>query len=85
MPRYEYQCPKCGTFEVNQRITDAPLLRHDCGEAVERTISRVAFALKGGGWYADGYATPKASAEPCKPEGCAQPGCKATVGSSPRD
>ena len=25
MPIYEYQCAKCGTFEVTQRITEKPL------------------------------------------------------------
>jgi predicted nucleic acid-binding Zn ribbon protein len=30
-----------------------------CGGSLERLISRTAFALKGGGWYKDLYASPK--------------------------
>lgn len=55
MPIYEYDCPQCGRFEVTQRITELPLSTHECGRPVVRAISRTAFALKGGGWYADGY------------------------------
>jgi putative FmdB family regulatory protein len=83
MPRYEYECPKCGSFEVTQKISDAPLARHDCGEAVERKISKTAFALKGGGWYADGYGSSGSSkSESCSPTGCAKPGCPSTSSSS---
>ena len=51
----EYKCPKCGDFEVTQRITEPALERHECGSRVKRQISLTSFALKGGGWYADGY------------------------------
>ncbi|MBK8010961.1 MAG: zinc ribbon domain-containing protein [Deltaproteobacteria bacterium] len=55
MPMYEYECEKCGLFEVSQRITEDALTRHTCGAPAHRVISRTAFALKGSGWYADGY------------------------------
>ncbi|MFW6369007.1 MAG: FmdB family zinc ribbon protein [Myxococcota bacterium] len=57
MPIYEYACEKCGAeFEVEQRITDDPLTRHeDCGGAVKRLISLSNFSLKGSGWYSDHY------------------------------
>jgi putative FmdB family regulatory protein len=59
MPIYEYDCQKCGTFEVSQKISEPALTTHDaCGGPVQRRISLTSFALKGGGWYADGYATP---------------------------
>jgi len=61
MPRYEYQCQKCGTFEVNQRISDPALTHHTCGAPAERLISQNAFSLKGSGWYSDGYGGSKAS------------------------
>ncbi len=61
MPMYEYDCPRCGHFELSQRITEPPLTRHTCGEPVRRQISLTSFALKGGGWYADGYGTKKSS------------------------
>jgi putative FmdB family regulatory protein len=56
MPLYEYDCDRCGTFEVKQKMDDAPLTTHEaCGEKVTRRISRSSFVLKGGGWYSDGY------------------------------
>ncbi len=56
MPIYEYSCPRCGTFETTQRITDAPLKRcPTCKSKVERVLSRTSFILKGSGWYATDY------------------------------
>jgi len=57
MPIYEYQCPKCGVFEVTQRITESALKRcPTCKAKVERILSRTSFVLKGSGWYATDYA-----------------------------
>ncbi len=56
MPIYEYQCPKCGTFETTQRITEPALKRcPTCKSKVERMLSRTSFILKGSGWYATDY------------------------------
>ncbi|MDQ7005905.1 MAG: zinc ribbon domain-containing protein [Acidobacteriota bacterium] len=57
MPIYEYQCQKCGhEFEKIQKFSDRPVRRcPECGGKTEKLISRSAFVLKGGGWYADGY------------------------------
>jgi putative FmdB family regulatory protein len=44
-------------MEVTQKISD-PRLTHcpACGkEELQRLVSHSSFALKGGGWYADGY------------------------------
>ncbi len=76
MPRYEYECEKCGPFEVAQKIADAPLTAHECGAPAARRISRTSFALKGEGWYADGYGGGGAGGA-CAPSGCARPGCAA--------
>lgn len=63
MPTYEYSCTSCGTFDVEQRITEPALATCDrCGGPVRRLISRSSFALRGGGWYADGYAAGKKAA-----------------------
>ena len=62
MPVYEYECKACGKqFEYQQRMSDPDkTLCEACGkEALERIISRTAFALKGGGWYKDLYASTK--------------------------
>ena len=57
MPIYEYRCPKCGTFETTQRITEPALKRcPTCKSKVERMISSTSFVLKGSGWYATDYA-----------------------------
>jgi putative FmdB family regulatory protein len=61
MPLYEYDCPKCGRFEVLQRMSDAPLEKHDCGKRVKKVMSAAAFAFKGSGFYATDY---KKSAAP---------------------
>jgi putative FmdB family regulatory protein len=74
MPTYEYACGACGSaWETEQRITEAPLKKcPKCGKnSAKRQISGGgAFILKGGGWYADGYASSgKASVAPSKCEG----------------
>ena len=58
MPIYEYQCGKCGVFEVTQKITDAPLRRcPKCKGKASKLISSTSFQLKGSGWYATDYAS----------------------------
>ena len=57
MPIYEYQCQKCGTFELTQRITDKPLGKcPTCKGKVKKLISNTSFQLKGTGWYITDYA-----------------------------
>jgi putative FmdB family regulatory protein len=57
MPIYEYECSKCGVFEVNQRITDDPLHKcPTCRSKVKKLISSTSFQLKGSGWYVTDYA-----------------------------
>jgi putative FmdB family regulatory protein len=81
MPVYEYECPACEKIlEVQQRMADDPLTQcPECEGPVKKIMSRSSFQLKGGGWYADGYASSKpetkeksstpASAPPCKTSG----------------
>ena len=60
MPTYEYRCQDCGhEWEAFQSMKDEPLTDcPSCGKpAAKRQISAgTGFILKGGGWYADGYA-----------------------------
>lgn len=54
MPIYEYDCPDCGhQFETMRKISDGPLTTcPSCGEdSLKKLISKVAFRLKGTGWY----------------------------------
>ena len=64
MPVYEYECKACGRdFEYQQRMSDPDKTTCEvCGGSLERLISRTAFALKGGGWYKDLYASAKPEA-----------------------
>jgi putative FmdB family regulatory protein len=69
MPIYEYACDKCEhEFEREQRMADPPIKTcPKCkGRKVTKLISRSSFVLKGGGWYADGYADPKKAETPSK-------------------
>jgi putative FmdB family regulatory protein len=59
MPVYEYECTDCHkVFEIQQKMADAPLTAcPECEGAVKKLMSMSSFQLKGGGWYADGYAS----------------------------
>lgn len=78
MPLYEYDCEKCGTFEVKQKMNDEPLASHpECGAKATRRISLTSFALKGGGWYADGYASSGSASQREAAPACGAGGCGA--------
>ncbi len=53
MPTYDYECEKCGQFELFQKITEDPLtVCPHCGGEVHRKISRnVGIIFKGAGFY----------------------------------
>jgi putative FmdB family regulatory protein len=63
---YEYVCEACGhQWEAEQSIKDSPLKKCvSCGESkAKRLVSGgTGFLLKGGGWYADLYGSPRAAA-----------------------
>lgn len=66
MPIYEYKCAECGhDLEAIRKFSDPPLVECPaCGKsALERQMSQSSFALKGGGWYADGYGPGGAKSE----------------------
>ena len=59
MPVYEFEC-KCGNlFEklvpMDTKKSECPL----CRKKASKIMSPCTFELKGGGWYADGYASKK--------------------------
>jgi putative FmdB family regulatory protein len=66
MPIYEYACAGCDSeFELEQRITEDPI--KTCprcrSRKVKRLISQTSFVLKGGGWYADLYASKRGASK----------------------
>ncbi len=66
MPIYEYGCDQCGQImEVWAKISDPPPATcATCGAGAPRKlVSRTAFHLKGGGWYAQGYGGSGATAK----------------------
>lgn len=79
MPLYEYQCTECDNlFELRQKFSDEPAREcPKCGGAVQKLISQSGFALKGGGWYAEGYNNggAKKSDAPACPSGGSCAGC----------
>jgi putative FmdB family regulatory protein len=57
MPVYEYECQSCKeVVEMWQSLSETPATScPSCPGTLKKIISRSAFHLKGGGWYADGY------------------------------
>jgi len=54
---YEYQCPKCGVFELIRKFSDEPVtVCPTCGSEIQKLASAPAFHLKGTGWYVTDYA-----------------------------
>ncbi len=75
MPLYEYECTACHQHtEKIQKFSDPEItICPHCGGTLKRVISAPAFALKGGGWYADGYGSAKPAAQKSGGEGAAAP------------
>ena len=79
MPIYEYNCKRCGDFEVTQRMTEDALKKcPTCGAKVTKLISTSAFHLKGSGWYMTDYAKSGASKPPEKTDGDGSTGSKSS-------
>ncbi len=81
MPTYDYDCPKCGHFEIWQSIKDnALVVCPTCGTKVERLISaNIGFVLKGSGFYQNDYKKSK----PSKSKGKSEPKPEAKPVSKP--
>ena len=57
MPLYEYQCARCGRFEIIRKFSDPPLLAcPTCGGEIQKLFSAPAIQFKGTGWYITDYA-----------------------------
>ena len=56
MAHYDYKCPKCGVFELEQSIKDKPLDKcTKCGGKVKRLISSSGVVFKGKGFHSTDY------------------------------
>ena len=77
MPLYEYKCNACeAKLELRQKFSDLPATEcPKCGGELTKLISSAAFALKGGGWSAEGYGQGKSSDAPACPSGGSCAGC----------
>jgi len=87
MPIYEYECPKCGRFDVLQKMSAPPLEVHEvCGSKVTKLISAGAFAFKGSGFYVTDYGRKNGAAARAdkgeKAEKCDAPKTEACAGCS---
>jgi putative FmdB family regulatory protein len=70
LPLYEYECPKCGTFELVRKFSDAPLEScPTCARPVEKLASAPAIQFKGTGWYITDYARKSSGGEGGKDKG----------------
>jgi putative FmdB family regulatory protein len=57
LPLYEYQCPKCGRFELIRKFSDESVTKcPTCGSDVQKLLSAPAIQFKGTGWYITDYA-----------------------------
>lgn len=60
MPIYEFKCTKDGTVtEQFVKMGTEEVECPKCKGVARKIISSCTFSLKGGGWYADGYASKK--------------------------
>jgi len=87
MPIYEYGCQNCGhTLDARQKFSDPPLRTcPECSkEALERLISESSFALKGSGWYADGYGPSGKKNATATPPAATAPASSTTTDSTPK-
>jgi len=83
VPLYEYQCPKCGRFEVIRKFSDPALTAcPTCGAEIQKLASAPAIQFKGTGWYITDYARKSGggdgaeSSESAGKEGSKDPGSK---------
>lgn len=56
MPVYEFECPHGKIIEELVPMGTEEIVCPECQQQAKRIISPCTFTLKGGGWYADGYA-----------------------------
>jgi putative FmdB family regulatory protein len=88
VPIYEYRCPNGHTFEIFQRMSDAPVeVCATCGAGpVEKILFPVAVHFKGSGFYSTDYG--RGSRKGVKEDGGVEKAAEKTVadkGTSDKD
>jgi putative FmdB family regulatory protein len=85
MPVYGYRCSRGHHFEVQQRITDAPLNQcPECGAPVTRVFYPVGIVFKGSGFYkTDSRGTASDGSAPSSDTGKAESKPEGTTESKP--
>ena len=61
MPVYEFECSCGNVAEDLVRMGTRSIKCPKCGGRAKKIMSPCTFELKGGGWYADGYASRKST------------------------
>lgn len=59
MPIYEFKCPNGTITEKFVKMDTKEITCPMCHKKAKKIISGCSFALKGGGWFADGYSYAK--------------------------
>ena len=59
MPVYEFKCAQGTVTEKFVKMGTESIKCPECNKKAKKIISSFTFNLKGGGWYADGYASKK--------------------------
>jgi putative FmdB family regulatory protein len=85
MPLYEYKCISCQKHvEKIQKFSDPEItVCPHCEGTLERVVSAPAIAFKGGGWYADGYASAKPTAAASSGGSSSSPAAPAAPAAAP--
>jgi putative FmdB family regulatory protein len=85
VPLYEYQCGRCGRFEVIRKFSDEPLtVCPTCGQEIQKLLSAPAIQFKGTGWYITDYAR-KSSGEKSKDGGSGKDASSSPEGGAAKD
>lgn len=69
MPVYEFQCPEGTITESLVPMGTKNIKCPQCKKKATKIMSPCTFNLKGGGWYADGYASTKKGSKKAAPPG----------------
>jgi putative FmdB family regulatory protein len=86
VPLYEYQCGRCGRFEVIRKFSDEPLtVCPTCGQEIQKLLSAPAIQFKGTGWYITDYARKSSGGDKSKDGGAGKDASTSTESGAAKD